>query len=171
MDINSITAISAVVIAIIALAVSFMEARATREHNRQSMRPALQIDHVKTHGDLRTGLRVRNVGLGPAVIVNTEVWLDAKPVGRWDRETFELLIGANRPVPHFSSLYSKHIIPAGDERYLLFIDPFRPRRQSWFWELVAYRISIKIKYESLYGGENFIEFKQPRPLDQRNRLV
>jgi hypothetical protein len=171
MDVNSITAISAVVIALASLVVTLMETRASREHDRQSMRPALQINHVKMHGDLRTGLKVRNVGLGPAVIVSTAVWLDGNPVGSWDRGVFELLAGANRPVPSFGSLYNKSILPAGDERYLLFIEPFRKRRQSWFWELVAYRLALEVKYESLYGGENFIELKSPRPPEQRNWLA
>jgi hypothetical protein len=171
MDVNSITAISAVVIALASLVVTLIEARTSREHDRQSMRPALHINLIKMHGDLRTGLKVRNVGLGPAVIVSTAVWLDGKPIGSWNRDTFELLVGANRPVPSFGSLYNKSIIPAGDERQLLFIDPFKERRQSWFWELVAYRLALEVKYESLYGGENFVEFRNPRPSNQRNWLA
>lgn len=162
MDVNSITAICAVIIALASLMVTLMEARASREHDRQSVRPVLQIVRVRLYGDKRTGLKLRNVGLGPAVIMGTRVLLDGNLVGSWDRETFARLVGANKPVPRFSSLYDKAVIPPGDERFLMFIDPFKERWHSWFWRLIAYRLTIEVRYESIYGGENFTESKQPR---------
>ncbi len=162
MDVNSITAICAVIIALASLVVTLMEARASRKHNRQSVRPVLQIVRVRLHDDTRTGLKVRNVGLGPAVIVGTTVLLDGNPVGRWDRETFVHLVGANKPAPFFSSLYDKAVIPPGDEQFLIFIDPFKERHHSWFWKLIAYRLTFEVRYESIYGGENYTESKHPR---------
>lgn len=114
MDVNSITAICAVIIALASLAVTLMEARASREHDRQSVRPVLLIVRARRHGDTVTGLKVRNVGFGPAVVVSTTVKLDGDAIGSWDRETFARLVGANRPVPSFSSLYDGAVIPPGD---------------------------------------------------------
>lgn len=85
MDINSITAVCAVIIALASLVITLMEARAAREHNRQSVRPVLQIVRFRLHGDMRTGLKIRNVGLGPAVIVSTSVKLEKRSPAWWGR--------------------------------------------------------------------------------------
>jgi hypothetical protein len=162
MNVGAITAVCAILIALASLAVAIMEARATREHNRQSVKPVLRTIRVKAHDDQRTGLKLRNVGLGPAVVVGTSVRLDGNLVGSWDRDTFDLLVASNRPIPKFSTLYNKAVIPAGEEQFLIFIDRFRENRHSWFWELIAYRLTLEIRYESLYGGENFVETKEPR---------
>jgi hypothetical protein len=139
-----------------------MEARASREYNRQSVRPVLQIIRVKMHGDKRVGLKVINVGLGPAVICEAVAELDGKPIGIWDRKAFDLLVESNKPLPGFSVLYEGRVIPAGGEENLIYLDPFRAGRHSWFWELVAYRVAVRIRYESLYGGEDFSTSVHPR---------
>lgn len=162
MDVNSITAICAVIIALASLVVAVMESRASREYNRQSVRPVLQIIRSRLHGDLRAGLMLRNVGLGPAVIVGTTVILDGDRIGSWDRETFAHLVGTNKPVPSFSSLYERAVVPAGEEKYLILMDPFKEERHSWFWNLIAHRLTLEVRYESLYGGEKFRESKHPR---------
>jgi hypothetical protein len=169
-DVNSITAVCAVVIALASLVATLIGAKTAREHDRQSVRPVLQIIRTKTHGDKRTGLKIVNVGLGPAVIVNTATELDGKPIGSWNRKAFDLLVGPNKPLPGFSALYDGTVIPAGGERFLIYIDPFKDRRHSWFWELVAHRVTVETRYESLYGGENFSASIGPRPPDSGNLL-
>lgn len=171
LDVNSITAICAVIIALASLAVTLMEARSTREHDRQSVRPVLRIIRIKTHGDRRTGLKVENVGLGPAVILNTAVKLDGKPIGSWDRKAFDIMVGSNKSIPHFSALRDGDVIPAGGEQFIIFIDPFRERRHSWIWELVAHRLTLDVRYESLYGGENFSASREPRRPGSGNLLL
>ena len=76
MDVGTITAVSAIVIAVASLSVSIVEARTARRHNHQSVKPILQINRVNQHDDAKVGLRLRNVGLGPAIIVSTKVTLD-----------------------------------------------------------------------------------------------
>jgi hypothetical protein len=137
MNVNSVTAICAVVIALASLMVTLTEVRASRRHNRQSVRPVLQIVRTRLHNDKRTGLKIRNVGLGPAVIVGTKVRLDGHPIGGWDRETFTQLVRTNRHTPFFGSLYDGAVIPPGDEQFLILIDPFKERRHSWFWNLIG----------------------------------
>lgn len=162
MNAGVITAICAIVIALASLAVSIVEARANRKHNRVSVRPVLQLIRVKMHGDLRVGLELTNVGLGPAMILDTDVTLDGIAIGKWDRNTFDLMLGSNKPPPNFSALYDGAVIPAGDDRFLIFIDNFKANSHAWFWELIAHRLSVEITYESVYGGENFKIAKHPR---------
>lgn len=156
MSVDTITAVCAIVIAVASLAVSIIEARAARQHNRYSVKPVLQIIRVKTHEDLRAGLKLRNVGLGPAVIVHTKVTLDGQEVGSWDRDSFDRIVGSNKPMPKFSTLYNNAVIPAGEEEFLIFIDHFKEGQHAWFWDLIAHRLSVEINYDSLYGGENLL---------------
>jgi hypothetical protein len=162
LDVNSITAICAVVIALASLVATLIEARTARRHNRESVRPVLQIVRVKTHGDKRTGIKILNVGLGPAMILHAAVKLDGNPIGSWDRKAADIIVGSNRPVPGFSALGQGRVIPAGGELSLIYIDPFKDRRHSWFWDLVAHRVTLEVRYESLYGGEGFSVFLHPR---------
>lgn len=162
MNVDAITAICAVVIALASLVVTLMEARTSREHSRQSVRPVLQIVRTRLHTDKQTGLKIKNVGLGPAVIVGTRVKLDGHPIGGWNRDTFTQLVGVNKPTPFFSSLYDDAVIPSGDEQFLILIDPFKEWRHSWFWDLIANRITLEVRYESIYGGEDFTVSKHPR---------
>ena len=103
MSINAITAVSAIVIALASLVISITEARATRRHNRNSVKPVLLVVRVKKYDDLRAGLKLRNVGLGPAVIVDTVVTLDGNVIGKWDRGSLDLIAGSDKPVPKFST--------------------------------------------------------------------
>jgi len=169
MDVSNITAVSAIIIAVASLSVSVMEARAARRHNRQSVRPILQINRVKQHSDMRVGLRLRNVGFGPAIILNTKVTLDGTVIGAWDRDSLDLMVNSKGLHPKFSTLYKDEVIPSGHDGFLIHIDNFNEKSQGWFWELIAHRLSIEIAYESIYGDKTFRAFKHPRQdLSQRS---
>jgi hypothetical protein len=162
MNVGSITAVCAIVIATASLAISVLEARAAREHDRKSVMPVLRVTRVATHGDTWAGLTLKNAGLGPAVITDTIIQLDGKVVGRWDRGTLALMAGSNEPIPNFSALYEATVIPAGTEQRLIFLSNFDDERDAWFWDLIAFRLDIEIRYESIYGGEAFSAAKHPR---------
>lgn len=162
MDVNSITAICAVIVAAASLVITVIEGRTQRIHNRQSVRPVLQIDRIMHDGNTRAGLKLRNVGLGPAVITSTSVTRNGRTIGPWSRDTFSSLVGKNKPVPSFSSLYVNSVIPAGSERHIAFIDHFKEKKHFWFWKIIAHQITLEVSYESIYGGENFTTVKHPR---------
>ena len=96
------------------------------------------------------------------MILETIVQLDGKAVGKWDRGTRALMVGANKPVPNFSALYDKAVILAGGEERLIFLSHFDKERDAWFWDLIAHRLDIEVRYESIYGGEGFSTAKHPR---------
>jgi hypothetical protein len=54
------------------------------------------------------------------------------------------------------------VIPAGTEQRLIFLSNFDDERDAWFWDLIAFRLDIEIRYESIYGGEAFSAAKHPR---------
>ncbi|MEU7981578.1 hypothetical protein AB0B63_24000 [Micromonospora sp. NPDC049081] len=152
MDANSITAISATVIAIASLAVSITEARASRRHNFQSVRPLLSLDCLRTDGGL-TGIRIQNAGLGPAIIRKATLYLDSEEVGPWEKQAVDPLRGTFAVWPNFTSLRRGKPIPVGRELIILAVESYDPARDDDFWEAVTQRIRIHVQYESIYGNE------------------
>jgi len=89
-DAGVVVAICATVIAVVSLAVSVYEARATRRHNRISVRPFLELRVGLSQG--RTaGLQLINAGLGPAVITRTALTLDGQPLGEFSESSVNVL--------------------------------------------------------------------------------
>lgn len=83
MGADTIIAICATIIAVASLAVSIYEGRATRRHNRLSVRPFLRLATTFRTGDT-AGLLLTNAGLGPAVITKTLLWLDGTLIGEFN---------------------------------------------------------------------------------------
>ena len=82
MKASVVVATSAAVIAVLSLAVSLYEARATRRHDRISVRPFLELRVGLSQG--RTaGLQLINADLGPAAITRTVLTLDGEPLGKY----------------------------------------------------------------------------------------
>jgi len=86
MDASTVVAACATVIAVVSLVVSVSEARATRRHYLLSVRPLLELQTSFRRGD-RAGLRLMNVGLGPAVITKTLLTVDDSCSARSTRRT------------------------------------------------------------------------------------
>src|SRR5688572_25280527 len=80
----TVTAMSAVFIALLALTVTIWQAALTRRHNRLSVRPHLRIDWlVSDEGtDEKVSVVLSNNGLGPAIIKRFQWKIDGKPLAR-----------------------------------------------------------------------------------------
>ncbi|MEJ8645357.1 hypothetical protein WKI68_37380 [Streptomyces sp. MS1.HAVA.3] len=154
MDGNGIISLSATAVAMGSLGVSWIQARTVRTHNRKSVRPHLQMRQVKNYGDRTTGLQVINVGLGPALITGTTVTLDGRPIGQWNKGTYETLAADWPAAPSMYALFDGIAFPQGACQYLIHLDEYDDAAHAWFWELICRRLSIVINYESFYGGEN-----------------
>lgn len=154
MDASTVTAVAATAIASASFAVSISEARATRRHNRHSVRPALELRIRRNNGG-NTGLRVCNFGLGPAVVTGTSVTLDGVHLGPWTRPVATALRASLAEWPHATIVRPAALLPAGTERPLLYVDDYDAARHGDLWEMLEHRLAFEISYESLYGGENF----------------
>ncbi|MGC4838493.1 hypothetical protein ACLQ3D_28705 [Micromonospora vinacea] len=152
MDANSVTAICATVIAVASLVVSITEARASRRHNFQSVRPLLSLDCLRLNSGL-AGIRIRNAGLGPAIIRVTTLYLDGDEVGPWEKQVVDPLRGTFAVWPNFSTLRPGKPIPVGQELMILAVEDYQPARDAEFWTAVTQRIRIHVQYESIYGNE------------------
>ncbi|MFE9190082.1 hypothetical protein ACFYL6_10770 [Micromonospora sp. NPDC007208] len=152
MDANSVTAICATVIAVASLVVSITEARASRRHNFQSVRPLLSLDCLRLNSGL-AGIRIRNAGLGPAIIRVTTLYLDGDEVGPWEKQVVDPLRGTFAAWPNFSTLRAGKPIPVGQKLMILAVEDYEPARDAEFWAAVTQRIRIHVQYESIYGNE------------------
>ncbi|WP_307835343.1 hypothetical protein [Streptomyces adelaidensis] len=126
------------------------------------MRPLLRIWRVRNFEGSRTGIKVVNAGLGPAIVTATVVRLDGEVLGEWDRSTYRRVTQGQPVRPKVSTLKQGVPLLTGQELYLMFLDDYDPAEHGWFWRLVSERLSIEIFYESMYGGENFRCVLDPR---------
>ncbi|MFD4527153.1 hypothetical protein ACFWP7_25095 [Streptomyces sp. NPDC058470] len=154
-DSDTVTAISATAIALGSLWVSFSQTRATRLHNRQSVRPLLEMRRIGGYEDHNAGLQVINAGLGPAVVTDTVVRLDGEDIGPWNRSTQHRIKAALPAWPLTYSLRPGAALLAGQSVFLIHLEQFSEDEHGWFSDLIAQRLVIEIHYESLYGGEDF----------------
>lgn len=145
----------ATVIATGSLWVSVVQSRSTIRHNRESVRPLLQLSQVRLTGARRAGIKVANAGFGPALVTRTEVYFDGVHLGQWNLTTFRQVFASAPQEPVISAFFTGTVIPSGHKTYLLLLDPYDDTADAWFWDVVAHRLRIEIRYESLYGGEDF----------------
>ncbi|MFE3830902.1 hypothetical protein [Streptomyces sp. NPDC059092] len=155
MSSDTVTAVAATVIALGSLWVSYTQSRDSRQHSRQSVRPLLQMRRIKEYEGTNAELRVVNAGLGPAIVTTSVVRLDGEPVGQWDYHTQHSILSSFPTRPKAYSMRPGAVVLAGQSVTLLSLDEFSDEQHGWFWDLITRRLVIEIRYESLYGGENF----------------
>ncbi|MFH8619539.1 hypothetical protein ACH4E8_31325 [Streptomyces sp. NPDC017979] len=154
MSAEIVVAVCAVVIAVASLGVSVWQAYVTREHNRHSVRPVLQL-HRGIHQGARSGVQLFNVGLGPAVIVSSTVSVDGEVVGRWDKACADRVRTGLPTHLNAVTFGEDEVIPAGYSAYLLSLPQYDAGPHAPVEDLLSRRLTITIAYESFYGGENF----------------
>ena len=162
MDASVVVAICATVIAVLSLAVSVSEARATRRHDRISVRPFLELQVTLPQGGT-AGLRLINAGLGPAAITRTVLTLDGEPLGEYGEDSVNVLRGKLSVRPA-AVTFRKPILAADYDQFLLSVEPFDRTEHAEFADLLRRRLGLELHYESLYGGEDYKAERNPYPL-------
>jgi hypothetical protein len=148
-----VVAICAVVISIAALAVSVGQTWLTHDHNKKSVRPVLQFGNVYRQGQ-RAGLILKNVGLGPAKIVRSEVHLDGRLIGEYSQETVNRVRDTLKQRPSASTFRSGTYLPADYDDFLLSLAEYDKEEDKELAHLIDDRLTIKFVYESLYGDKD-----------------
>jgi hypothetical protein len=161
MNASIVVAICAVVIAVLSLAVSVYEARATRRHNRISVRPSLELRVGLSQGRL-AGLQLINAGLGPAVVTRAILTLDGEPLGEFSEDSVNVLRGRLSVRPA-AVTFRKAILATDYNQFLLSVESFDRTEHAEFADLLRHRLGLEIHYESLYGGEGYKVERAPRP--------
>ena len=151
---ETVISMSATVIAVVALAVSIYEARASRKHNRHSVRPVLQLWLGYSDGK-ESGLLIVNSGLGPALITKTMATVDGVPVGPWIKPNVDTI---REPLPFDASattFAAGAFLKTDYQALLLGVDEFAWDEHGELISLIDQRLKLEVQYESLYGGEQF----------------
>jgi hypothetical protein len=161
MGASVVVAVCATVIAVVSLAVSVYEARASRRHNRISVRPFLELRVGLSQGR-PAGLQLINAGLGPAVITRTVLTLDGQLLGEFSEASVNVL-RSKLSVRPAAVTFRRTILAAGYDQFLLSIDPFDRAGHAEFADLLRHRLGMEIHYESLYGGEGYKAERKPHP--------
>lgn len=161
MNASIVVAICATVIAVLSLAVSVYEARATRRHDRICVRPHLALQATLRQGS-QASLQLINAGLGPAAITSTVLTLDGEPLGEFSEASVNVLRGKLSVRPA-AVTFTKAILATGYDQFLLSVEPFDRTAHAEFADLVRHRLGLEIHYDSLYGGEGYKTEWKPKP--------
>lgn len=169
MDINLITAISATVIALIALYVSIWQGIVNRDHNRLSVKPVLHFSSgelCEEDSEVTTYyIHIENRGLGPAIIKSFKVYYQDYLLTSADLKInrFNLLSVAADMATYkeggVNKLSSRTLPPdsmlsPGDKMELLTVEIIQKdpiKRANVITDL--FDIDVKIKYKSFYEEE------------------
>jgi hypothetical protein len=160
MNAETVTAICAVVIAVGSLVVSVYQTHATRQHNRHSVRPVLQLHRGWPTGS-RAGIRLINSGLGPAVIVDSVLTVDDEVIGAWNAPSVDSVRDRLSVHPSAVTFNQGEVIATGYQQYLLSVASYDPQNHAEVEDLINQRLTLKIRYESLYGGEDYTVVLRP----------
>ncbi|QNP72511.1 hypothetical protein IAG44_25865 [Streptomyces roseirectus] len=152
---ETVTAVAATAIALGSLWISRDQARASREHNRRSLRPILRIRRVRDRDTGRTGYYLTNAGLGPAVVTRTVVHWDGRPVGEWKRPAWDLMFADDERVQKFA-FRRGDVLVAGETVFLVLYETDDVEQLVRFHDRIKARLVIDVHYESVYGGEGFV---------------
>ncbi len=160
MDANTVIAATAAVIALAALGLTVQQARMARAHNRLSVQPVLDFAETYRPGQ-PAGLRLRNVGLGPARIISGEVWINGQrrpePFGRPVIDATRDELGPDQRRPSASAFTPGGVLPTDYDTFLLSVDPYNPDTDREFVDLIG-RLRIIIVYGSLYGEQAILDW-------------
>jgi len=163
---------SSIFVALLALFVGFFQARATRIHNRRSVEPVLQFDNRFRRGD-KSGLRLVNVGLGPARIISAKMWV--RPVNHTSDDLSEdgdpKEADWGQPVDFGEASINKlrddlrelgqerpsavtfgpgYVLASDYDEFLLSVPSFDKTKDAALARLVNNRLRLVLVYESLY---------------------
>ncbi len=139
-DWDRITAISAVFIGLVAVAVSAYTAILQREQIRAQVWPRLLMYNAGKAAEFR----IANKGVGPAVIRSVRVTVDGKPVSDWNQALERLQL--QDPGQGYSSLNGL-VLSAGED-----MDYLKPSSPEKFIEIRRHagkRLGIKLCYCSV----------------------
>lgn len=161
MNASIVIAVCATVIAVLSLAVSVYEARATRRHDRISVRPFLELRVGLRQGHL-AGIQLINAGLGPAAITKTVLTLDGESLGEFGEASVNML-RSKLSIRPAAVTFRKTILATDYDQFLLSVDPFDRTEHAEFADLIKHRLGLEIHYESLYGAEDYKTQRTPQP--------
>ena len=150
--------VSAMIIAIASITISIWEGNTMRKHYHLSVMPRLNnsfsVDDSSS-SNASAYFEIRNNGLGPAVIISREYFVDGKKIDDSKNHFSVIILQAlnfdNTAGSTFQSISNGLTIPAGDN--LKVFGLYFNNREAFYRQRFDLhdRFSFIVKYESLYG--------------------
>ena len=153
-----ILSISATIVAIASIAIALWEGNSMREHYRLSVMPRLNNTFMvedSTSSNAYAFFEISNNGLGPAVIIGREYYIDGVKIDDSKDHFSTVILQAlnfdNTVGSSFTSI-SNDLIISSENNLRLFGIHFNNREAFYRQRFELHdRLSFIIKYESLYG--------------------
>ncbi len=161
MDTNIIIAIASVFIAVCALGVTVWQGMETRKHNKNSIRPLLNVswyeNRLDTGGDnmLCGECKISNRGFGLAIVKSFILFYEGKEVARNNNDAYcEFLIDLLKDFGgvRVSWVGVSAILKAEEEKSLW---KFVYNSENDSIDFI-HKLSLLVEYESIYQDETFI---------------
>lgn len=141
-----VVAIIALVINIITVGVYVSQTSIMKEQQKAAVWPHLEWRAIYNQ-DSGFVLRVQNNGVGPALVKNSELRLDGKPIQNLDSLFIKVL--GTRKFPHTRTDIDNRVLAAGSSTNLLKINDLK-QSELFFYKLKDHEFKFTICYESIY---------------------
>ncbi|MCZ6689601.1 MAG: hypothetical protein O7H41_08370 [Planctomycetota bacterium] len=156
--VNTIVAVAACVVAILALALTLFQAHATRCHNRLTVRPNFIFETGLTDDRSGWGLCILNGGLGPGIVKGGSFVAEGREFEDLSIESMQdaLALVDSEGSGIMGWFRQDDVILAGERFWISRVKAtFQSTKPQIELERELKKIQIKIYYESVYG-EKFV---------------
>lgn len=153
-DITSRLSLAAILISLLAIAISILQYRDTHAQLLLSMKPSVQFMNDDDPDELPVGISIDNAGPGPATIKSIEFYVDKKPVGPAEKAVDFLNLGN----VHYLELDEGDTLAVGAREWLLRYDR-KPRNKedqkdlNDFLEVLNHRVAVQVEFCPVMNGE------------------
>ena len=155
---DKIVSISAMITAVIAVVIAVVELQTTREFQRLSVEPYLEVSY--SNANVYESLLI-NTGLGPARIKTVDVNVDGSKVSNWGEAVEKLTEDTDTPI-RYGALWNGRRIRAEEQVVLLHLTE---NETALKFQKNISKINIEICYCSVYDDCWIKEgFKSPVPV-------
>lgn len=159
---SNIASTIALIASILAVIFSWQQNSITKEHNRQSVKPILQLTPMVEGDGKRNGLFLSNVGLGPAIIKGFDVSTKMNSASGFESDQWDsILTAVNVKADCFATAWPTNnaTVQVDGEVPLLSITN-SANQYKCLPEMIGLvggdEIKVKITYQSIYG-DTFVE--------------
>ncbi|WP_319237476.1 hypothetical protein [uncultured Propionivibrio sp.] len=158
---EGIGALASAVIAVFALVATVWQAWVTRKHNRLSVKPLLNTWSETNGGAGIYEARLKNIGIGPAIIDSFEVRVDDKMVEGNGLDVIDSAVKAMFPSNAPSVLYKSCMAKGGalgaGEGITIVRIQFSPLAMPTYdeFEQMKKRVRLTVRYKSIYKHEQY----------------
>jgi hypothetical protein len=165
-------ALTSAFVSVLALGLTMYEAWATRRHNRLSVKPALSFDLVLDEEQCALVIRLRNNGLGPAVVRRYEMLVDGRSLEQLNIRQFQELSALLDVQARYSIPLRDEVIPIDASIDLIVIKhDTTDAKARYVARRAAQRLTIRTAYSSMYDDYLNVQFNgtvfiPPQPEDK-----